>query len=197
MRDLAEQVVELAGLVVEYLQRVVSLDPDAEHGDGEQVLGGELVGDVLLVAASADSLEVGAGVACAACGAGGEVSLHQAGGEVLVAELAGNVDGHDASRGAGSWDKWFWSGSSGCGMLGLGMPSRAAISRGWIPGARRRRISRRATASISGWVITSASTASGPGTVAARRRCRSCQRSVSAGCQPASSHCLVMSWACR
>src|SRR5580700_2236234 len=43
------------------------------------------------------------------------------------------------------------------------MQSRAAISRDWMPEARWQRISRRATASISGWVITSASTASGPG----------------------------------
>lgn len=50
---------------------------------------------------------------------------------------------------------------------------------------------RRATESISGWVITSASTASGLGSAAARRRV-SCQRSVSMGCHPASSHWPVM-----
>jgi hypothetical protein len=81
---------------------VVSLDPDAEHGDGEQVLGGELVGDFRPVSSSADPFEVRAGVACpACCGVGGEVPLYQAGGEVLVAELRWNVDAHDDSFGAG------------------------------------------------------------------------------------------------
>jgi hypothetical protein len=46
---------------------VVSLDPDAEHGDGEQVVG-ELVGDVLPVPASTDPLEVRAGADRASAG---------------------------------------------------------------------------------------------------------------------------------
>jgi predicted kinase len=62
--------------VAEDLQRVVSLNPDAEHADGEQVLGGELVGDVFPVSASSDSLEVGAGVDRAARRVSGQVSLH-------------------------------------------------------------------------------------------------------------------------
>jgi hypothetical protein len=72
---------------------------DAEHGDGEQVLGGELVGDFLPVPASTDPFEVRAGVDRAIfCWVFGEVPLHQAGSEVLiVAEPAGNVDGHDVS----------------------------------------------------------------------------------------------------
>lgn len=45
-------------LVMEDLQCVVSLDPDTEHGHGEQVLGGELVGDFRPVPASADLLEM-------------------------------------------------------------------------------------------------------------------------------------------
>jgi len=85
-RDLAEQLVELAGTVVEDLQRVIPLDPDAEHGHREQVLGCERAGDLRPVPASADPLEVRSGVARPARATGGKVAPHQAGGEVLIAE---------------------------------------------------------------------------------------------------------------
>ena len=50
---------------------MVSLNPDAEHGNGQQVLGGELAGGLWPVSATADPFEVRAGVACARrCGSG-------------------------------------------------------------------------------------------------------------------------------
>jgi hypothetical protein len=89
-RNLGEQPVQLTGPVMQDLQCVIALDPDAQHGDGEQVLGGELAGGFSLVSAPAETVEICARVTSATGGLI-EVPLYQAGGEVLVEERGRDV----------------------------------------------------------------------------------------------------------
>ncbi len=80
-RDLGEQGAELAGPEVEYVQGVVPVDPYAQHADGQQVLGGELIGSFGPVSASAKPLKVCARVLCPSRPVGTEIRLNQLGSE--------------------------------------------------------------------------------------------------------------------
>lgn len=97
VRYLGEQSVESVGLVVKDFQGMISLDPDAQHGHGEQALGSEPVGDRWLIPAAANALKMRPGVAGAAPCISGKVSPHRAGREVRAAKCGRNADAHDRS----------------------------------------------------------------------------------------------------
>jgi hypothetical protein len=84
------------------MQGVVPVDPYAQHADGQQVLGGELIGSFGPVSASAKPLKVCARVLRPSRAVGTEIRLNQPGSEVFVAKLIWDVDTHDFFR---SWTK--------------------------------------------------------------------------------------------
>jgi hypothetical protein len=155
---------------------MVSLNPDAEHRDGQQVLGGELTTGLWPVSATADPFKVRAGVACAPrCGVGGEIRFTRQVAKSSSRSLAGMLmamapplarEIGTGSSGAG--------GRAGAGCQGRGKPSRASIvlrldARGVLATDRQ---AARPQASRGGWSRRRARVAARRSPLATARRFR-------------------------
>jgi hypothetical protein len=96
-RNPGKQAAELSGTIVEHVQGVMPDDRYAQHADGQQILGRELIRHLRPVTAPAKPLKAGTGVSSPPRSVLSEVRLYQPEGKVHVTKLFWNSDTHRIS----------------------------------------------------------------------------------------------------